>query len=266
MPPFPARRCLTTVLLSALVASNGCLSKAITKEEAAQLVRTSTAFTRPRFAHIPRLITFQGRFYSPEGDEGVFSIVDIALIDPTVAILKLAGAVDVNESIYGPGSGAMHRLTIAPTGIDSTTLMADEEPNVQDPQESLEAQEERPPANAWGWNRVQRELGWRVPIGARQFLGVDQIHNWRDANENIPVNELAVDFSWRWVPNELGDAFDSESETFKSLPDSVQRAAWTFGARLNTGATMLSRAFLHREGNQWKLRLIQWSYGRGNPR
>jgi hypothetical protein len=266
MPTFISRRCLTVGVIASSVLASGCLSKAITKEEAAQLVRGSTAFTRPKFAHIPRLLTFQGYFSSPYGEEGILSISQIARIDPTVAILKLARDVEVNESIYGPGRGAMHHLTISPTGIDSTLLMADAAPNVQDPQENIDAQDERPPVNAWGWNTVHRELGWRVPIGTRELLHVDQIHNWKDANENIPVNELAVDFSWRWVPNELGDAFDSESETFKDMPDSVQQAAWSFGARMNTAATMQSRAYLHREGDRWKLRLIQWSYGRGNPR
>ena len=266
MPTSRTRRCLTIFMLAGIVLANGCLSKAITRDQAAQLVRASAAFTRPKFAHIPRLLTFQGYYSSAYGTEGVLSITEIARIDPTVAILKLARDVDVSESIYGPGRGAMHHLVITPSGIDSASLMADEAPNIQDAQENIDAQEERPPNNAWGWNHIQREIGWRVPIGTRELLQVDQIHNWKDVNENIPVNELAVDFSWHWVPNDLGDAFDSESDTFKEMPDSVQQAARSFGARMNTAATMQSRAYLHREGDQWKLRLIQWSYGRGNPR
>jgi len=80
-----------------------------------------------------------------------------------------------------------------------------------------------------GYSQFKKEIGWRVPIGTREFLQVDQIHNWRDANENIPVNELAIDFSWRWLPNEFGDAFDSESQTYASFPDTVQEAAKNWG-------------------------------------
>jgi hypothetical protein len=244
----------------------GCLSKPLSNDEAAKLVRESSAFTRPKFAHIPRLITFQSYSASPYGTEGVLSINDLARIDPTVAILKLARDVNVSESIYGPGRGAMHRIVVTPVGIDSASLMADEAPRLDDAQDNIDAQEERPSAGAYGWNRVQRELGWRAPIGRRELLHVDRIHNWRDVNENLPVNELAVDFTWRWVPNALGDAFDSESETFRAFPDSVQESARSFGARMNTSTAMQSRAYLHRESDRWQLHVIQWSYGRGNPR
>jgi hypothetical protein len=257
---------LTIAPLAGLVLVSGCLSKPISTEDAAKLVRESAAFTRPKFAHIPRLITFQGYFSSPYGTEGVLSITDLARIDPTVAILKLSRNVNVSESIYGPGRGAMHRIVVTPVGIDSASLLADEAPHLEDVQENIDAQEERPPMAAYGWNRVQREIGWRVPIGTRELLHVDRIHNWRDVNENIPVNEVAVDFTWRWVPNASGDAFDSESETFRSMPDSVQDAARSFGARMNTGAAMQSRAYLRRDGDRWQLHVIQWSYGRGNPR
>ena len=259
---------LTTIALAGTLSLAGCLSKAITREEAGTLVRSSATFTRPKFAHIPRLVTFQNYYSSPYGTEGILSISDLARVDATVAILKLTRAINVSESIYGPGRGAMHQLVITPAGIDSASLLADEDPRAHefDQQENLDAQEERPPVGSAGWNQVKRELGWRVAIGRREFLQVDQIHNWKDANENIPVNELAVEFSWRWVPNEFGDCFDTQSETFRSLPDTVQESAKSWGVRMNTEGQMHSRAYLHREGERWQLRAIQWSYGRGNPR
>ena len=269
MPRLRRTLCITTVSLAALVGLDGCLSKAITKQAAGELVRTSAAFTRPKFAHIPRLLTFQGYYYSAYGSEGILSITDLARIDPTIAILKLERAISINESIYGPGQGAMHQLLINPTGIDASVLMADEDARSggYDQQEELDAQEERRRGtNLVSYNSFKKEIGWRVAIGTREFLQVDQIHNYRDANENIPVNELAIDFSWRWVPNEIGDAFDTESATFRSFPDEVQRQAGIWGARMNTSAPMHSRAYLQREGREWVLRLIQWSSGQGNPR
>ena len=246
----------------------GCLSKAITKEQAAGLIRGSATFGRPKFAHIPRQLTFQNYYSSPYGTEGVLSISDLSRVDPTVAILKLARVVNVSESIYGPGRGATHHLVITPTAIDSAALLADEDARGHefDQQENLDLQEERPPVGYSGWNKVQRDIGWRVAMGTREFLQVDQIHNWKDANENIPVNELAVDFSWKWVPNDFGDCFDTQSSTFQSFPDSVQNQARYWGVRMNTEHVMHSRAYLYREGDQWKLRLIQWSIGQGNPR
>jgi len=263
-----SRRSLTMMFVTSTLALAGCLSKPITKDEAGALVQSSAAFTRPKFAHIPKLLTFQSYYSSAYGSEGVLSIGAIARVDPTLAILKLQRVVNVSESIYGPGRGAMHQLLVTPTGIDPASLLADEDPRANgfNEQENLDAQEERARVGSTGYSNFKKEIGWRVPIGTRQFLQVDQIHNWRDANENIPVNELAVDFSWRWAPNEFGDAFDSESQTFASFPDSVQEAARSWGVRMNTAEPMHSRAFLHREGNRWQLRLIQWSYGRGNSR
>lgn len=259
---------LTMIVLAGTTLLAGCLSKAISKQEAAGLIRASATFARPKFAHIPRQLTFQNYYSSPYGTEGILSISDLARVDPTIAILKLARIVNVTESIYGPGRGAMHQLMITPTGIDSTALLADEDPRGHefDQQENIDAQEERPPVGSSGWNKVQRDIGWRVAMGTREFLQVDQIHNWKDPNETMAVNELAVDFSWRWVPNELGDCFDTQSTTFQSFPDSVQDQARYWGVRMNTEGPMHSRAYLIREADQWKLRLIQWSFGRGNPR
>ncbi|HKW46450.1 MAG TPA: hypothetical protein VJN70_03365 [Gemmatimonadaceae bacterium] len=262
------RRSLTIGVLMGTVLLAACLSKSITKEQAGVFVQASAAFTRPKFAHIPRQLTFQSGFASPYGNEGILSISDLARVDPTLAILKLSHAVNVSESIYGPGRGAMHQLVVTPVDIDSASLLADEDPHAAgfDEQENMDAQEERSRTVLTSSSQFKKELGWRVPIGTRQFLQVERIHNWKDANENIPVNELAVDFSWRWVPNEFGDAFDSGSETFRSFPDSVQESAKSWGVRMNTESSMLSRAYLHRVGDKWQLRLIRWSIGQGNPR
>src|SRR5436305_12236215 len=119
---------LTTLTLAGMLVLDGCLSKPIAKTEAAALVRSSAAFTRPKFAHIPRFLTFQGYFQSQYGSEGILSITDLARVDPTLAILKLQRVVSVSESIYGPGRGAMHQLVVTPTGIERTALMPSEDP------------------------------------------------------------------------------------------------------------------------------------------
>lgn len=264
-PTFTLR--LTTSALATTLLLGGCLSKSITKKQAGEIISTSSAFTRPKFAHIPRLMTFKGYSFS---SNGVLSINDLAQFDPTLAILKLERVVSVNESVYGSGVETLHQLVVTPTAIDSTSLLADEDPRAggYDAQATLDAQEERRDnySRLGYYSEFKKDLGWRVPIGTRQFIEVTQIHNWRDANENIPVNEIVVDFTWRWVPNEFGDAFDTQSATFRSFPDAVQRSAESWGIRMNTEGTMLSRAYLRREGDQWQLNVIHWSTGRGNPR
>jgi hypothetical protein len=258
---------LTTIAFAATALLAGCLSKALSKKEAGEIISTSSAFNRPKFAHIPRQMTFRGYAFS---SNGVLSINDMAQFDPTMAILKLQRVITVNESVYGSGVETLHQLVITPTAIDSTSLLADEDPRSggYDVQATLDAQEERRDnfSRLGYYSSFKKDLGWRVPIGTRQFIEVTQIHNWRDANENIPVNEIVVDFTWRWVPNDFGDAFDTQSATFRSFPDEVQRAAESWGVRMNTEGTMLSRAYLRREDKQWQLTVIHWSTGRGNPR
>jgi hypothetical protein len=258
---------LTAIGLAGALLLGGCLSKAITNREAGDIIRASTAFTRPKFAHIPRLVTIKGYSYRRDG---VLSINGLAQYDPTVAILKLQRVVSVNESVYGSGSETVRQIVVWPVGIDSAALSADEEAAADgtDRQASIDAQEERRQNYSQRdyYTSFKKEVGWRVPIGTRQFIDVQKIHNWRDANENIPVNELEVEFTWRWVPNDFGSAFDTQNESFVNYPDTVQRAAESWGVRMNTESAMLSRAFFRREGNQWRLGTIQWSFGRGNPR
>src|SRR5438105_9617536 len=145
---------LTMIVLAGTLLLAGCLSKPITNDEASALVRASSAFTRPKFAHIPRQLTFQTYYVSPYGTEGVLSISGLARVDPTLAILKLERAVSISESIYGPGRGAMHQLVVTPAGIDSALLLADEDPRVgaYDAQEDLDAQEERARVGSTGYD------------------------------------------------------------------------------------------------------------------
>lgn len=260
-----APRRLTLLLAATLCAGCG-LSKPIAHPEAAAIIRESETFRRPKFVHVPRQITFKRTYASIYGQEKLFSINELAQVDPAVAILKLQGAVRVDESIYGPGRGALHLFVIAPIDVDSAWVKVDAAPDPNDPQAVIDARYERPPTRYTGMSAVKRERGWTIEIGTREFVQVDQVHNWRDPNIELPVNELAIDFSWRWMPNEAGDAFDSGSSTFESLPDSVQEAARTSGVRINTTDVMHSRAYFRRDADgRWKLRIIEWSIGRGNP-
>jgi len=248
---------------------SGCvLSKPISEDQASALIRSSETFRRPKYARIPRRLTIRRNWGWHYGQEPLFSVSQLATVDAAVAILRLQRSIRVDENVFGQGEAAVHVIVITPTDIDSGELLTDEDPGTSSSQQDImDAQEER----RYGYalldrRQLQRDRGWRIAVGAREFVKVDQIHNWKDVNVQLPVNELAIDFTWRWRPNELGEPFDSRSAAFESLPDSVQEEAKTSGVRMNTADPMHSRAFLRRDGDAWKLHLIDWSFGRGNPR
>lgn len=254
--------------IAAMILTASCsLSKPITNEEAGAIIRESTAFKRPKLVRLPRQITFQRGYYSSYGADKPLSISQLAYVDPVVAILKLQRMISVEESIFGAGGGVPHLFLITPNGIEPNALLPDVEDDARDPQAIEDRRVERyVTRGTYLMSQIKRDRGWRLALGEREFVEVDQIHNWKDANIQLPVNELAIDFSWRWQPNELGDAFDARSTTFESMPDSVQEAARSFGVRMNTSERMHSRAFLRRGSDgKWTLRVIEWSFGRGNP-
>lgn len=56
-----------------------------------------------------------------------------------------------------------------------------------------------------------------VPLARRDLVGITGI-------TKISEMERGVDFSWRWLPNELGKALDPSTAEFKSLPEPMRRA------------------------------------------
>ena len=257
-----------SAVLAATILIAGCgLSKPITNDEAGAIIKESVAFKRPKLVRLPRQITFQRGYYSAYGADKPLSINQLAQVDPVVAILKLQRMISVEESIFGAGGGVPHLFLITPSGIEASALLPDAEDDARDQQAIEDRRVERyVTRRTYAMSEIKRDRGWRLALGEREFVEIDEVHNWKDANIQLPVNELAVDFSWRWQPNELGDAFDARSTTFESIPDSVQEAARSLGVRINTSERMHSRAFLRRGSDgQWTLRVIEWSFGRGNP-
>lgn len=257
MRPF---RATLGVLVASAVSSCG-LSSPLSRDEAATIVRTSELFTRPYAVLIPSRVYVNSDWSYGEAPEGPLSVSDLARVDPTLAILKSRGLVDIAEmTTPGQYRGGNHLLTIVPSHIDPALLSPDAG------EDDADARTYRGIAVSTRDQRgIDRTRGWRMPVGTRVFTKVQEIHNWRDVNIDLPVNELAVDFTWRWQPSEAGDPFDSESDAFQSLPDTVQEMARTGAVRMNTGVPQLSRAFLQRIGNRWVLREIAWNFGRGNP-
>ena len=259
----------TSALLVLLTTLAGCgLSSPLTKEELAAIITQSEPFTRPKVARIPRQIDIVDRYnYSREAPSSL-STEQLARHDPTVAILKARGLIEIADMAYSNGEGVMSRtLRITPTArLDTTALEPDEADDEELTPRNVRAMRER----IEGAEQLERRglratPGWRMPIGTRVFGEVVEIHNWKDKNIELQVNELAVDFTWSWHPTEAGDPFDSESAAFASLPEGVQDWSRRGNARMNTSSPRRSRAFLKRGGKKWFLQEISWSFGTGNP-
>ena len=266
--PTP-RALLTFALIATLTPLAGCrFSSPLTKEEAGAIISKAEPFMRPKFARIPRQIDIVDRYHYSTAAPTSLSMEQLSRHDPTVAILKARGLIEVGDMAFTNGEGLLTRtLRISPTAkLDTTALEADEADDEELTPRSSRAMRERAQETVQLERRGLRATpGWRMPIGTRVFGQVTEIHNWKDKNIELQVNELAIDFTWSWHPTETGDPFDSESAAFSSLPEEVQDWARRGNARMNTSAPRHSRAFLKRAGKKWVLQEISWSIGNGDP-
>jgi hypothetical protein len=55
-----------------------------------------------------------------------------------------------------------------------------------------------------------------VPIASRQFI---EITGLASQSENI----IQAEFTWKWVPNEIGKSLDAASEEFRKLPEKIKQ-------------------------------------------
>ncbi len=55
-----------------------------------------------------------------------------------------------------------------------------------------------------------------VPLARKEFINVTGM-------TKIGESQTGVEFTWRWVPNELGKALDPASEEFKALPANMRK-------------------------------------------
>jgi hypothetical protein len=262
------RALLPLALIATMTPLAGChFSSPLTKEEAGAIISKAEPFTRPKFARIPRQIDIVDRYSYSTVAPTSLSMEQLSRRDPTVAILKARGLIEVADMAFSNGEGLLTRtLRISPTAkLDTATLEADEADDTELNQLTPRAMRERIQENVQLERRgLTATPGWRMPIGTRVFGQVTEIHNWKDKNIELQVNELAIDFTWTWHPTESGDPFDSESAAFASLPEEVQDWARRGNARMNTSGPRHSRAFLKRAGKNWVLQEISWSIGNGD--
>lgn len=89
---------------------------------------------------------------------------------------------------------------------------------------------------------------WHVPVGRRELVSVGRVGPGPyDKGER----ELrAVNFKWRWVPNEIGQVFDRANAASADLP---ARARHSYLARFDSAREYDGLAWFGRKGEAWEL-------------
>jgi hypothetical protein len=90
---------------------------------------------------------------------------------------------------------------------------------------------------------------WRVPIGKREIVSVDKVGAVRSESG---AEKLDVEFSWRWLPNALGEAFDDGEAGLLVPHDRVRMAVNAIG--WNSSKAYRAVAHLERQaGGEWSV-------------
>jgi hypothetical protein len=105
---------------------------------------------------------------------------------------------------------------------------------------------------AEGWDETGD--GWLVPIGSRRLHRIEGVGDAEKDAAGVETREVA--FTWRWVPEGVGEAFDIDGKLHASLPGAAQAAAsklkWG-SARAYHAAALLERA----PGGEWRVKEIR---------
>ena len=90
---------------------------------------------------------------------------------------------------------------------------------------------------------------WRVPIGTREVYRVEKVGDLKTAGG---AETREVEFSWRWIPNPVGEAFDPGGKVFDTLPERARTAAEM--QRWNSTNAYRAVAILERRaGGDWRV-------------
>lgn len=94
-----------------------------------------------------------------------------------------------------------------------------------------------------------------IPIAAKQFLTINGITQQGE-------NQAIAEFTWKFVPNSLGNTFDSNSTEFKSLPLELQKQIRgetgqpPRDRRANWSGERKGKAFFQKYDDGWRLMRI----------
>ncbi|HXR16589.1 MAG TPA: hypothetical protein VN777_10365 [Terriglobales bacterium] len=60
------------------------------------------------------------------------------------------------------------------------------------------------------WRETDGTFSYQVPLAQRQLVGISDI-------TMIGVNNATVEYTWKWIPNQMGDVFDAGGSLVKSF-------------------------------------------------
>lgn len=121
-----------------------------------------------------------------------------------------------------------------------------------------------------GWGTYRPEVGaqspygdargWRVPVGAREFVGVREAQPASQGATGL----MEVVFAWRWRPDELGRHFDVSGKEFRRLPAAAQSSALARDFN-DSGEEYTGRALVRYDNGAWIVQDLKFN-GRGSAR
>ena len=97
------------------------------------------------------------------------------------------------------------------------------------------------------WKNADGTISYEIPLAQRQLVEVSKV-------TMNGVNDAAVDYTWKWVPNQLGDDFDAAGELVKSF-NTWDRATLIdkYGADFYHGDPTRASVNLMRTDKGWKI-------------
>ena len=180
---------------------------------------------------------------------------------PGVEVLEELGLVRSREGVmtlrYTAGTGEVwteeaRDLKGEDPSVIQTKVMAQTELTERGRRESAGWEQfETTDARLGPWRKSK---GWRVPVGAREFIEVRQVYPAAKGT----LEHSAVDFTWRWKPNEVGRHFDLGGESFMRLPDAARQGLEQLGFN-NSSKIYMGTATLRFTEGGWIVEEIQFT-------
>jgi hypothetical protein len=239
----PLRRLLARTLLAPflLLPLLSCsYPKPSAKTVAAALVRAGS-FAEPKTVVVPRRIDVH-----TEASMGGGALDDrqLAKIDPVVAIMHANRLLDVQD-VYGPDGGKggyQHVISIAPAGSASPELFVETDDDA---------------AAGPAWTQVHKTPGWRVTLGRRELVNVDQIiDSSSPVAERLSPGYVLANVAFKWIPTDIGKLFDQGAFDFDNMSRDLQMATVN-AADLDSRGTYNGRAWLTRDKKgEWYVTLF----------
>lgn len=186
---------------------------------------------------------------------------------PQFGGVALAGAggslMPSSEPIYVLEAGGFVQLGVVSTGERTVDTISSYAPASSSPTQ-VEVKQSYSSATASLTALGQKEAAawtdagdaWRVPIGTRQVYEVEKVGEPATTAAGVETRE--VEFSWRWVPNDVGKAFDTNGSAFGPMNARARSVAELLGwstSNLYRAVARLER----RAGGDWRVAEIKKS-------